>query len=515
MARYKEYSYDQTKLIPLCLPAQIKPGTFEYALNHIVDHELDLTVFEHRYTNDDTGAPAFDPAILLKIVLYAYSRGITSSRDIARACEENVLFMALSADTQPHFTTIADFISSMKEEIVPLFRDIVALCYTDGLIGREMFAIDGCKISSNCSKEWSGTRAEFEKKRRKIEKSIKFLVGKHRDQDRHDKEHTAVKREKKSIERMRENIKKINTWLQENDDKRGSRGKIITSNITDNESAKMPTSHGMIQGYTGVAAVDGKHQVIVEAEAYGENQEKSLLTPTIKNINETFKEKGLSEEVCKEATVIADTGYHSNDNIEFLETNAINGYIADPQFRKRDPRYADYEEHRNQTGKTLGRHVARYFTIKNFTVTKDKKHLICPGGKILEPINTHFRNNSGLIGTMFRASKEDCRVCNLRPRCMRGKTDTPRTVTLFRHRVKGYPESFTQKMIKKFDTPEGRYIYSRRMGIIEPVFANICNTIGLNYFSVRGKVKVDIQWKLFSMVHNIGKLFRFSPRFAC
>lgn len=69
MARYKEYSYDQTKLIPLCLPAQIKPGTFEYALNHIVDHELDLSVFEHRYKNDDTGAPAFDPAILLKIVL--------------------------------------------------------------------------------------------------------------------------------------------------------------------------------------------------------------------------------------------------------------------------------------------------------------------------------------------------------------------------------------------------------------------------------------------------------------
>ena len=139
MARYKDYSYEQTKMIPLCLPAQIRPGTFEYALNYIVDNELDLSVFEKRYKNDDTGAPAYDPAIFLKIVLYAYSRGISTSREIARACEENVMFMAISADTQPHFTSIADFISSMRNEIVPIFRDIVALCYTEGLIGKEMF----------------------------------------------------------------------------------------------------------------------------------------------------------------------------------------------------------------------------------------------------------------------------------------------------------------------------------------------------------------------------------------
>jgi transposase len=164
MARYKDYSYEQAKLIPLSFHHQIQPGTFEYALSHIVDNEIDLSIFESRYMNDETGAPAFDPAILLKIVLYAYSRGIMHSRQIARACEENVIFMALSADTRPHFTTIADFISSMKEQIVPIFRNILTLCYAEGLIGRTMFAVDGCKLSSNCSKEWSGTRAQLEKK---------------------------------------------------------------------------------------------------------------------------------------------------------------------------------------------------------------------------------------------------------------------------------------------------------------------------------------------------------------
>ena len=91
------YSYDQTKLIPLSLSEQIQEGTFEYALNYIVDHHSDLSVFDDKYRNDSTGAPAFDPAILLKIVLYAYSRGITSSRKIAQAYEENITFMALSA----------------------------------------------------------------------------------------------------------------------------------------------------------------------------------------------------------------------------------------------------------------------------------------------------------------------------------------------------------------------------------------------------------------------------------
>ena len=90
MARFREYSYDQTMMLPVALGRQLQPGSFEYAVNHLVDYCIDRSVFEERYTNDDTGAPAIDPTILLKIILFAYSRGILSSRAIARACEENV-----------------------------------------------------------------------------------------------------------------------------------------------------------------------------------------------------------------------------------------------------------------------------------------------------------------------------------------------------------------------------------------------------------------------------------------
>ena len=77
MARFKHYDYDQTKMIPFRFADQIQPGTFEYTLSHVVDNELDLSVLEARYRNVHNGAPAYDPALLLKIVLFAYSRGIT------------------------------------------------------------------------------------------------------------------------------------------------------------------------------------------------------------------------------------------------------------------------------------------------------------------------------------------------------------------------------------------------------------------------------------------------------
>ncbi len=115
MARYKSYNYNQGKFIPISFDKQILPSTFEHTLTYLIDNEFDLSIFNGRYHNDETGAPAYDPAILLKIILYAYSRGIISSRKIEQCCRENIIFMALSCDTQPHFTTIADFISTLKK----------------------------------------------------------------------------------------------------------------------------------------------------------------------------------------------------------------------------------------------------------------------------------------------------------------------------------------------------------------------------------------------------------------
>jgi transposase len=136
---------------------------------------LDMSIFQGKYHNDETGRAAYDPKILLKVVLLAYSRGLISSRKIEQACRENVVFMALACGQQPDHSTIAAFVSSMKDEILPLFRDVLLICEEINLLGGTMFALDGCKLPSNASKELSGTFTELQKKKQKIEAQVAQL----------------------------------------------------------------------------------------------------------------------------------------------------------------------------------------------------------------------------------------------------------------------------------------------------------------------------------------------------
>ena len=148
MARYKHID-TSPRFLAVDLQRQLLPGTFEYALNHLLDHEVDLTGFDARFCNDETGAAAYPPAMLLKVVLFAYSQGIVSSRAIERSCREHITFIALSGDTCPHFTTIAGFVRTVGDDIAHIFSQVLFICDRQGLIGREMFAIDGVKLPSN------------------------------------------------------------------------------------------------------------------------------------------------------------------------------------------------------------------------------------------------------------------------------------------------------------------------------------------------------------------------------
>jgi transposase len=510
VARYKKYNYGQMKFLPVSFERQILPGTFEHTLNWLIDEEFDLSVFEARYKNDETGAPAYDPAILLKIILLAYARGVTSSREIAALCCENVVFMALSADTTPHFTTIADFVSSLEGEIVPMFRDVLLVCDELGLIGREMFAVDGVKMPSNASKEWSGTRADMTKKAKKMEQAIGYLVRRHREADRAKEDPVLGQARQRQIKTLRAAVKKVKGFLQENDDKVGPSGRVKKSNVTDNESAKMKTGHGVIQGYAGVAVVDAKHQVVVHARAYGEAQEHGLLVPMLEGTRENFRTIGGKADVLKQAKVAADSGYHSEANARYLFEHGIDGYLADNLFRKRDPRFATAARHVPQRdAEPWARRKTRgLYKSADFRVAEDLSHAICPAGKRLYRSGRPKIN--GFQAVMFKGAKRDCGGCELRARCLRHPERTPvRSIAVFLGRLPGKQETYTARMKRKIDTERGRHEYARRLGTVEPVFANINHVRRLKRFSLRGTAKVNTQWLLYCLVHNIGKLQRY------
>ncbi len=101
MARYKGYDYTQTVMIPVSLENQLLPGTLEFAIQVLVERRVDTSIFGSRYKNDATGCPAYDPKILLKVLLFGYARGFISSWKIEQACRENITFMALACGQRP------------------------------------------------------------------------------------------------------------------------------------------------------------------------------------------------------------------------------------------------------------------------------------------------------------------------------------------------------------------------------------------------------------------------------
>ena len=515
MAKYKHYDYSQGKFIPISFDKQILPGTFEHTLHYLIDNEIDLSIFDLRYKNEETGAPAYDPRVLLKIVLYAYSKGITSSRKIADCCNENVIFMALSADTRPHFTTIADFISSQNQETVKLFLEVLLICDEMGLIGKEMFAVDGCKLPSNASREWSGTKKDLAHKKEKMEKAIAQIVTKHQEMDKTEVNKAVIEKEKQYADTLREKVKKIKNWLKDNDDKPGSSGKPRKSNVTDNESAAMKTSHGVIQGYNGVAMVDSKHQVVVHAEAFGE-PEPGLLKPMVEKTRENFKAIGQEEDIFEKTQLTSDSGFHSEKNMQHLMEEGIDAYVADNKFRQRDPRFAEAGRYKEKFKKELAKRLGRksIYQPKDFTFSPAKDFSICPAGKRL------YRNGGNVLINgkrfiKFMGSKTNCIPCGLRAQCMKNPAQTvTRQVAYATGKTEYDTETFSQKMRRKIDSIAGRLIYGRRMATVEPVFANVRSNLDLDSFSLRGKRKVNIQWLLYCTVHNLLKVHRYGPGFA-
>ncbi|ABM03213.1 transposase, IS4 family [Psychromonas ingrahamii 37] len=505
MANYKPDLSCQSKFIPIDFAQQIIPGTFEYALSHIVDKHLDLTTFDDWYNNDNGGAAAYPPSVMLKIILFGYSRGLVSSRRIAQACETNITFMSLSGDEQPHYTSIASFVAKMKDKIEPLFTQVLMICDREGLIGRNMFAIDGCKIKSNASKEWSGTFEELERKQTKLRRASRRIIERHQAQDGLSEDE--VQHDLKQKEKLDKSADKIKQFLASNEEKIGNRKKPVKSNVTDPDSAKMTTSKGTIQGYNGIAINDDKQQIIMQAQVWGSVGEQQTLKPAVEQLQTQLAKLG-TPDAFNEAKFTADSSFHSEVNLEFMATTGLDAYMADTAFRSRNPLFKTSETYQTEKEKrrlkrSKGR--ARLFNSTDFYFNENELTCRCPAGKemwlsvkSIETAGRHYVRFSGYL--------KDCRVCPLQAQCMRKVPSKQGRQVQFETNKADKYISYTDKMRVKIDSSPGRRQYSKRLGTIEPVFGNITVNKGMNKFTLRGQEKVNAQWQMYCLVHNIEKL---------
>jgi hypothetical protein len=304
-------------------------------------------------------------------------------------------------------------------------------------------------------------------------------------------------RREKAIERLENKLERMNKFLKEAEPRKGVSGEEVQSNITDNESALIKGPHGYIQGYNGITIADSGNQLLVSAEVIGSGPESGSFPKMLDSFEENMKMVTGKKEPLKKSLLVGDTGSFSEANLQEAEERGINVLIPDPQFRQRDPYYTEKKE--EKVGKR------KRYTAEDFKYNEKSDSFTCPCGKTLVyKCNITLRNNSG---RKYMAKRTDCANCPLIEKCIARRSDKKSARTLYIVEKK-YKDNLSEKMRKKIDNPAYRELYSRRMQIVEPVYSNITYNKGMNRFTLRTERKVNIQWKLYCMVHNIGKCIK-------
>jgi len=198
----------------------------------------------------------------------------------------------------------------------------------------------------------------------------------------------------------------------------------------------------------------------------------------LEDARESFRALELAADVLRGPVLAADAGYCNEANARYLFETGVDGYLADTLFRKRDPRFASAARHKPAPQPNPD----RPFQPEDFHVAEDHSFCLCPAGKRLYRNGAHVVIN-GYAGIKFQGAQRDCVPCALRSRCLKHPERTlTRQFVFFQARAPGKSETYSAKMKRKIDTEQGRYQYGRRLGTVEPVFANLCSAHRLKRF---------------------------------
>ena len=466
MKIFKEYDQKQTYLLPPSLEEFVGPEHPARIISDVVD-SIDISSVTSRYNGG--GSTAYHPAMMIKILIYAYSQGIYSSRRMERGLKSDTAFMYLSGMQVPDFRTICLFRSQHADTISQIFIEVVRLCASLGMVGLGHIAFDGTKLKANASVRQTREKESLEKEMGKVKEEIDKLLKRAKEVDASedllygkDNDGSGIPDEIKDREYRLKKLEEAKKQLEKE--------KLKKVNVTDTDARLMQDSKEVIQpGYNGQIGVDAKEQIIVAADVTQEATDHHQLEPMVEQAEQNLGE--LSEQVS------ADAGYSSYDNLEYVEEKEIDGYIPDNKLESLDEK----EENEKRYDKS------------NFVYDEEADQYICPEGK---PLVSHSKiEKKGREVTVYRGT--DCEGCPVRKKCTKAQA---RTVT------RDGREPLQEKMREKLRSEEGKKIYQMRSYTVEPVFGNIKWNKRRLIMSMRGKRKVKGEFLLMCLAHNIGKI---------
>jgi transposase len=327
---------EQRWLLPPSVLDLVPVGHPAHFIRELVRQELDLTAILEVY-REERGQPPYHPVMMTALLLYAYSRGVHSSRQMAKACIERVDFMAVTARCAPDFRTIADFRKRHLDALQDLFVQVLALCSEAGLVRLGHVALDGTKIAANASlhKAMSYGRMGPEEQRLRAEvkawlqqaEAIDAAEDEQYGKDqRGDELPDWVADKQQRAQKIREAKAALEREAKSKAEQQGERSQSSTPdakaqrNFTDPDSKVMRTQGRFEQAYNCQAAVDAHSQVIVARDVVAEQNDAPQLPPLVAQI------KANTGRQAQELS--ADNGYCSEANLKELARRHIRGYVA-------------------------------------------------------------------------------------------------------------------------------------------------------------------------------------------
>lgn len=355
MSRYREWAIDQPLLLPPSVTEFVPPDHLSIFVRELARSVLDLSAIERTYSRDPRGNPPYHPAMLVALLLYAYTQGVYSSRRIAKACEERVDFMALTAMQQPDFRTISDFRKKHLVALSGLFVQVLALCRDAGIVRLGHVALDGTKVPANASRHKAMSYKRMKEREPELAAEVAQWLERSQQSDAADDEEHGSDRRGDELpphalskirrrQQMQESMARLEEEARaeaervaaERAQREAARGKPLSgpkpkalegvppdkaqSNFTDPDSRILRRGRSYLQGYNAQAAVDAEHQVIVAQSLGNQQNDVHELLPLVDQIEEQLGD--LPRELS------ADSNYCSEANLEALVGRGIRGYVA-------------------------------------------------------------------------------------------------------------------------------------------------------------------------------------------
>jgi transposase len=464
MKIFREYSQSQGLLLPPSLDEFVPEDHEARVINEVVD-TMDLSPLLNKY--EGGGAPAYHPAMMLKIIIYAYSREIYSSRSIAQELKTDTAFMFLSGLQSPDFRTVCLFRSEHADVLPDLFVEVVRLCASLGMVGLGHIAFDGTKLKANASVRQNSLEREIERIKEQMRQMIQASanIDEVEDMIYPDGDGSEIAAGLRKKEYRLKKLQEAKEVLE--------REKLEKVNVTEPDSRLMKDSRGVIQpSYNGQIAVDDKERVIVAADVSQNATDHAEFKPMVEQVERNLgalPDKGT-----------ADAGYSSYDNLEYAEGKKLDMYMPDNFLEALDEK----EEGEKRYHKS------------NFRYDEARDSYICPEGKELKRWAEQKREGKPPL-ILYRG--ESCSECPVRERCTAGEA---RTVS------RDGREPLLEAMRQKLRTEEGKRIYAKRGYTVEPVFGEMKWDGRKPSMSLRGCMKVRGEFLLMCLVHNVKKIIK-------